>query len=52
MDKIHVLERYHLSDPNTLEVLFTVEDPGALTTLWSAIAITGRIALHPNLMSK
>jgi hypothetical protein len=37
-DKIHVVERYHLRDPNTLEVLFTVDDPGAFTTPWSAIA--------------
>jgi hypothetical protein len=37
-DKINVVERYHLLDPNTLEVLFTVEDPGAFTTPWSAIA--------------
>jgi hypothetical protein len=37
-DKIHVVERYHLVDPNTLEVLFTVEDPGAFTMPWSAIA--------------
>jgi hypothetical protein len=37
-DKIHVVERYHLRDPNTLEVLFTVDDTGAFTTPWSAIA--------------
>ena len=37
-DKIHVIERYHVLNPNTLEVLFTVEDPGAFTTPWSAIA--------------
>jgi hypothetical protein len=37
-DKIHVVERYHLLDPNTLEVLFTVEDAGAFTMPWSAIA--------------
>jgi len=37
-DKIHVVERYHLRSPDTLEVLFTVEDPGAFTTPWSAIA--------------
>jgi hypothetical protein len=37
-DKLHVVERYHLRNPSTLEVLFTVEDPGAFTTPWSAIA--------------
>ena len=37
-DKIHVVERYHLVNPNTLEVLFTVDDPGAFTTPWSGIA--------------
>jgi hypothetical protein len=29
-DKLHVVERYHLRNPDTLEVLFTVEDPDAL----------------------
>jgi hypothetical protein len=37
-DKIHVVERYNLRSPDTLEVLFTVDDPGAFTTPWSAIA--------------
>lgn len=37
-DKLHVVERYHLRNPETLEVLFTVEDPGAFTMPWSAIA--------------
>jgi hypothetical protein len=37
-DKLHVVERYHLRNPGTLEVLFTVDDPGAFTTPWSAIA--------------
>jgi hypothetical protein len=37
-DKLHVVERYHLRNPDTLEVLFTVDDPGAFTTPWSAIA--------------
>lgn len=36
-DKIHVVERYNLRDPNTLEVLLTVEDSGAFTTPWSAV---------------
>ena len=37
-DKLHVVERYHLRSPDTLEVSFTVDDPGAFTTPWSAIA--------------
>ena len=37
-DKIHVVERYTLSaDSNTLEILATVDDPGAFTTPWSAL---------------
>jgi hypothetical protein len=36
-EKLHVVERYHLIDNGaTLEVNFTVEDPGAFTTAWSA----------------
>jgi hypothetical protein len=36
-DRIHVVERYRLSsDRRTMEVQFTVEDPGAFTTPWSA----------------
>src|SRR5262249_21753141 len=37
-EKLHVVERYHLRNPDTLDVLFTVDDPGAFTTPWSAIA--------------
>ncbi len=37
-DKLHVVERFHLRNPNTLEVLISVEDPGAFTTPWSGIA--------------
>ena len=37
-DQLHVVERYHLRNPDALEVLFTVEDPGAFTTPWSATA--------------
>jgi hypothetical protein len=35
--QIHVVERYHtLNDGHTLRVDFTVEDPGAFTSAWSA----------------
>jgi hypothetical protein len=37
-EKLHVVERYRLRGPDMLEVLFTVEDPGAFTTPWSATA--------------
>ncbi len=36
-DKLHVVERYRvIDDGKTLEVTFTVDDPGAFTTPWSA----------------
>ena len=36
-DRIHVVERYRVApDRKTLEVQFTVDDPGAFTTPWSA----------------
>jgi hypothetical protein len=36
-DKIHVIERYRLSaDKKILHLNFTVDDPGAFTTTWSA----------------
>ncbi len=36
-DKLHVVERYTLADGGkTLQVSFTVEDPGAFTAPWSA----------------
>ena len=36
-DKIHIVERYRLVDGGkTLEVTFTVDDPGAFTKAWSA----------------
>jgi hypothetical protein len=36
--ELHVVERYHIkNDGKTLEDFFTVEDPGAFTTPWSAV---------------
>jgi hypothetical protein len=36
---LHVIERYHVTDRGrTLDVDFTVDDPGAFTTPWSGIA--------------
>jgi hypothetical protein len=38
-DQIHVVERYRISpDRKTMEVRFTVDDPGAFTTSWSGRA--------------
>ncbi len=34
-EDLHVVERYHLSDANTLEYEATVEDPNVLTGPWS-----------------
>jgi hypothetical protein len=47
-DKIHVIERYTLSaDGNTLEILATVDDPGAFTTPWSALQRYKRVKRAP-----
>ena len=36
-DKLHVVERYRLRDPKTLDVTIEVDDPGTFTTKWSAM---------------
>ena len=36
-EQLHVVERFRLVDPETLEVEVYVEDPGAFTTPWTAI---------------
>jgi hypothetical protein len=36
-EKLHVVERYRLTDANTLETTVQVEDPGAFTTPWSGV---------------
>ena len=44
-EKLHVVERYRLIDGGkALEVFFTVEDPGAFTSTWSAIVKYPRVA--------
>jgi len=35
-DKMHIVERFHLTDPDTLAVQTTIEDPEALTKPWTA----------------
>jgi hypothetical protein len=45
---IHVVERYKLLDSgNTLEILVTVDDPGAFTTPWSALQRYKRVKRAP-----
>ena len=47
-DKLHVVERFRLIDGgNTLEVAFTVEDPGAFYQPWSGTRNRHRVA-NPN----
>jgi hypothetical protein len=47
-EKLHVVERYHVIDNGrTLEVSFTVDDPGAFTTSWSASQRYQKIANTP-----
>ena len=46
--QIHVVERYRLSaDGNTLEIVATVDDPGAFTTPWSALQRYKRVKRAP-----
>ena len=35
-EALHVVERYRPIDDKTMQVDFTIEDPGAFTTVWSA----------------
>ena len=47
-EKLHVIERYHLvNDGRTLEVNFTVDDPGAFTMPWSASQRYQKVANSP-----
>jgi hypothetical protein len=46
--QIHVVEHYKLSaDGNTLEIVATVDDPGAFTTPWSAMQRYKRVKRAP-----
>ena len=43
-EQLHVVERYRLVDGGeTLRVDFTIDDPGAFTTPWSAYVTYGRL---------
>lgn len=41
-DKLHVIERYHLNDDDTLSYTATVEDTGALTKPWTTGVVLRR----------
>jgi hypothetical protein len=45
-EQLHVVERYRREGDATLRVDFTVEDPGAFTTPWSAYVTYARIPDH------
>jgi hypothetical protein len=42
-DKMHIVERLRLSDPNMLEIRTTIDDPGVLAQPWTFV---GRYARH------
>jgi hypothetical protein len=44
-DKMHIVERFHLKDPKTLEIATTIDDPEALAKPWSR---TITYARHPD----
>lgn len=41
-DKMHIVERMHLTDPNTLEIVTTIEDPEALAKPFTRTATFAR----------
>ena len=41
-DKMHIVERMHLTGPDTLSVETTIDDPEALTKPWTRMATYGR----------
>jgi hypothetical protein len=45
--QLHVVERFQLTDPDTVEVDITVEDPGAFTMPWKARQIMTRSTRGP-----
>lgn len=44
-DKMHIVERFHLADPKTLEITTTITDPEALAKPWTR---TISYARHPD----
>jgi hypothetical protein len=50
-DQLHIIERYHRVDANTLEIEATVEDPEVLTGPWTAPKQTLVLAPFDRIMS-
>jgi hypothetical protein len=50
-DKLHIVERYHRVDANTLEIEATVEDPDVLTAPWTVPKQTLVLAPFDRIMS-
>jgi len=51
-DKLHVVERFKLApDAKSIEVIVTVEDPGAFTMPWSAKQTYRRVEIGPMIES-
>jgi len=46
-EQMHVVERFKLTGGDLMEVLITVDDPGAFTTPWSAIQRFRRVQAGP-----
>jgi hypothetical protein len=44
-DKMHIVERFHLKDPKTLEIATMIDDPEALAKPWTRTTIYAR---HPD----
>jgi hypothetical protein len=44
-EKMHIVERFHLKDPMTLEITTTIDDPEALAKPWTK---TVTYARHPD----
>ena len=40
--KMHTVERFHLKDPNKLELVMTIDDPEALAQPWTRTAVLAR----------
>jgi hypothetical protein len=49
-DALHIVERYHRADANTLEIEAKVEDPKVLTGPWTVPKQTLRLAPFDQIM--
>ena len=46
-DQLHVIERFRMTEDNTIDVNIYVEDPGAFTTPWNARQLFSRSEIGP-----